>query len=82
MDTTMFIRKFHHLVVFVRSTNSYLMHGKCIDDGLDQIAKSIPRSLREGLTYSSGRGGGFSPNLVVEHLVCENAKRLLACKCV
>ena len=73
MDTTKFIRELHHLVVFVRSTNSYLMHGKCIDDGLVQIAKSIPRSLREGLTYSSGR---FSPNLAVEHLVCENAKRL------
>ena len=54
MDTTNFIRELRHLMVSVRSTNSSLMHGKCIDDSLVQIAKSISRSLREGLTCSSG----------------------------
>ena len=54
MDTTKFLRELHYLVVSVRSTNSSLMHGKCVDDCLVQIAKSFPRSLREGLTYSSG----------------------------
>ena len=54
MDTTKFIRELHHLVVSIRSTNSSSVHGKCIDDSLVQIAKSISRSLRESLTYSSG----------------------------
>lgn len=54
MDTTNFTRELRHLVVSVRSTNSSLMHGKCIDDSLVQIAKSISRSLREGLTCSPG----------------------------
>ena len=54
MDTTKFKRELHHLVVSFRSTSSSLVHGKCIDDSLVQIAKSISRSLREGLTYSSG----------------------------
>ena len=75
MDTTTLRGELHHLVVSVRSTNSSLMHGKCIDDGLVQIAKSIPLCAKALRTVGGGEGGFISPNLAVEHIICENAKR-------
>ena len=57
MDTTNIRGELHHLVVSVRSTNSSLMHGKCIDDSLVQIAKSMPLCAKALRTV--GEGGGF-----------------------